>query len=477
MQKNNNPHTNSWWNNIFHLIAVKMNFKRPTLPSLHDVLDITRIEKNEYHSIRTIEVDKIIGSEGRYADFEKNFLPRNSNLNQRLENIRKLSNQGHIFPPISVYKIDEYYFVRDGNHRVSIAKSSGQKYIEADVLELKLNVPITKDLTLVDRILIEENSNFAELTKLGQRGPSANILLTSPGMYQELLKIIKAHNELRDLGSDEESFIIGAEKWYENVFTPFAEDACNNDLLSKFPGRTTGDLYLWAQLNWEEINNTTHEYDYLADTETGLEFEPNGYFSSKELKILNEVFTIPRTHEINFIYSKSIGICVCCVLFHINQDDQIHIILVKRKYHPYERQWTLPISMLRVDERIEEAADRCQMNVLGLKKPAPMRMVSLKDNVDRHPFGRSLATVMVGFLLDKKTELELKPGHLASEVLLSDLDEVPQLVYDHNAMVIDTLKYIYDNSDNLRHLIPILPAEMSLERTNRIIKHIENNAK
>ena len=39
-------------------------------------------------------------------------------------------------PPIEVYQIGQAYFVRDGNHRVSVASMAGDEFILADVYEL-----------------------------------------------------------------------------------------------------------------------------------------------------------------------------------------------------------------------------------------------------------------------------------------------------------------------------------------------------
>lgn len=44
---------------------------------------------------------------------------------------------------MSLYKIDEYYFVLDGNHRVSVYRYHGVEWIDADVTEFR--TPLPKD--------------------------------------------------------------------------------------------------------------------------------------------------------------------------------------------------------------------------------------------------------------------------------------------------------------------------------------------
>jgi hypothetical protein len=39
-------------------------------------------------------------------------------------------------PPISVYRVDDQHYVRDGHHRVSVARALGESTIDADVVEL-----------------------------------------------------------------------------------------------------------------------------------------------------------------------------------------------------------------------------------------------------------------------------------------------------------------------------------------------------
>lgn len=76
------------------------------------------------HSLgnREVEVDKIIGSLGRYHDFDRAFLPTQSRTRDRWLSIDKAHYQDVILPPIELYKIGEVYFVKDGNHRVSVAR-------------------------------------------------------------------------------------------------------------------------------------------------------------------------------------------------------------------------------------------------------------------------------------------------------------------------------------------------------------------
>ncbi|RME51491.1 MAG: universal stress protein, partial [Caldilineae bacterium] len=83
--------------------------------------------------LEQVPLDKIVGSVGRYHDFTRAFLPR-PNVNQhRWARLDAALNGLESVPPVELYKIGDVYFVRDGNHRVSVAKANGLDSIEAYV--------------------------------------------------------------------------------------------------------------------------------------------------------------------------------------------------------------------------------------------------------------------------------------------------------------------------------------------------------
>ena len=50
--------------------------------------------------------------------------------------------QDIVLPPISLYEVGGLYFVRDGNHRVSVAKAQGIDFIDADVVSLQSEIKL-----------------------------------------------------------------------------------------------------------------------------------------------------------------------------------------------------------------------------------------------------------------------------------------------------------------------------------------------
>jgi hypothetical protein len=90
-----------------------------------------------YRGMRTVEVEKITGSVGRYRDFDGSFLPLKRSMSERWGRIDRAYHRGEELPAVSLYKIGDAYFVRDGNHRVSVAHYHGVVAIDAEVVEVR----------------------------------------------------------------------------------------------------------------------------------------------------------------------------------------------------------------------------------------------------------------------------------------------------------------------------------------------------
>ena len=92
------------------------------LLSLDDVRARLNVRGQRWLGHQIVPVDHIIGSEGRYTDFDRQFLPRSDKLKDRWSRIDSAMIESITLPPVDLYKIGDAYFVRDGNHRVSVAR-------------------------------------------------------------------------------------------------------------------------------------------------------------------------------------------------------------------------------------------------------------------------------------------------------------------------------------------------------------------
>ena len=83
--------------------------------------------------ILSVELTQIIGSEGRACDFDRNWRPLNDGCRERWMRIAMAYESGASLPPVKLVEVDGAYYVRDGHHRISVARSLGAAYIEAEV--------------------------------------------------------------------------------------------------------------------------------------------------------------------------------------------------------------------------------------------------------------------------------------------------------------------------------------------------------
>lgn len=93
-------------------------------------------ENRTYRGGRLIEVSKIVGSVGRHAEFDANFMPTKAN-SDRWKRVDRAFQRSVDLPPVSLYRIGDLYFVHDGNHRVSVARYHGVEWVDAEVTEFR----------------------------------------------------------------------------------------------------------------------------------------------------------------------------------------------------------------------------------------------------------------------------------------------------------------------------------------------------
>lgn len=196
--------------------------------------------------LHEIPLDDVIGSVGRYNDFDQAFMPKQRHTRSRWINVDMAKLQEIILPPIEVYKVGEVYFVKDGNHRVSVAIEKGQKFIDANVIEIQTDFEVDKDIRIDVLILQQEKAFFYKESGILAVRPDAEIELTMPNTYGKLLEHISVHRwYMGERYEREVSFSEAVAGWYDEVYMPLVKVIVTGGILKEFPGRTPADLYLW----------------------------------------------------------------------------------------------------------------------------------------------------------------------------------------------------------------------------------------
>ncbi len=202
----------------------------------------------------------IIGSEGRYYDFDRRFLPRTDGVQSRWSSIERAMERGITLPPVLLYKVSDVYFVRDGNHRVSVARGLGHAEIDAEVTELLVDVTITPTLSVRTLLLMQEYSDFLEWTNLHALRPDEQIEFSELGGYLDLVRHINVH---RYGLAQEQNRVIDRDEavasWYDSVYLPLIQQIREQKLLKRFSNRTEADLYRWMVERQQKLTASAPE--------------------------------------------------------------------------------------------------------------------------------------------------------------------------------------------------------------------------
>jgi hypothetical protein len=170
--------------------------------------------------LHVVPLDQIVGSVDRGRDFDRRFRPTSGRSRGRWEQIAAAARRGEAFPPIDLVKVGQLYFVRDGHHRVSVARALNRTDIDAYVTEVVTRVDAGKAMKLSDLPLKSHERVFFERVPLPDDART-EISLTDPWDYAVLaeaveawgFRAIRSQHELLDRGQT-------ALLWLETEYRP-----------------------------------------------------------------------------------------------------------------------------------------------------------------------------------------------------------------------------------------------------------------
>ncbi len=216
------------------------------LLSYEDVRHKLRARRRPFQRVDDIALNSIVGSVGRYKDFTRSFLPRHASSRDRWANVEVAVTGMEGVPPIEVYKIGEAYFVRDGHHRVSVARQMGADRIQAYVTEVETEVPLSPEVEPDELIIKAEYAEFLARTRVQRIRPDADLRVTEAGKYPVLEEHIDVHRHFRGLEQEQHiPYEEAVAHWYDEVYSPLVRLVRQQGILRDFPERTETDLYLW----------------------------------------------------------------------------------------------------------------------------------------------------------------------------------------------------------------------------------------
>jgi hypothetical protein len=116
---------------------------RTHLLSFNEVVKSSSYQQMVDRGLQDVPLKAIAGSVGRSREYTRRLLPclGGENDKERWRKVYTLVTTGSGIRPVELYKVGQDYFVKDGHHRVSVAKYLGWESIQAQVIEGPVWVP------------------------------------------------------------------------------------------------------------------------------------------------------------------------------------------------------------------------------------------------------------------------------------------------------------------------------------------------
>ena len=207
--------------------------------------------------LQTIPLDSIVGTVDRSREFDRAFRPTSSRVRPRWERIALAQRKGQSMPPIDVYRLGELHFVKDGHHRVSVARELGYDVIEAYVTEVITELGADRAIRPHDLALKSHERLFFERVPLAPEARS-QIKLSDEWRYAALAEAVEAWGfRASQVRGEQLSRADVASAWFEEEYLPVVEMLREADLIRR--GTETESYMRVAHLRYLILR--THSWD------------------------------------------------------------------------------------------------------------------------------------------------------------------------------------------------------------------------
>ncbi|MGA9860440.1 MAG: hypothetical protein WBQ18_21425 [Solirubrobacteraceae bacterium] len=204
-----------------------------------------------------VALNDIVGTVDRGREFDRGFRPTSGRVRSRWEHIAAAMRRGEAMPPVDLLRIGEIYFVRDGHHRVSVARALGRTDIDALVTDVQTRVGADHKITLADLPFKSHERVFYERVPLPAHA-RGEIQLSDPWDYAKLGQAVEAwgFRTIQERGEPvnrrENAYL-----WLENEYRPVVEMLTEADLIRR---GTATEAYLRVSAERYRLLRT-HRWD------------------------------------------------------------------------------------------------------------------------------------------------------------------------------------------------------------------------
>jgi hypothetical protein len=206
-----------------------------------EVVDALGFVSERPVGLRVVPLEQIVGTVDRERDFDRRFRPTSTRVRARWEQIAAAMRRGESMPPVDLLKVGETYFVRDGHHRVSVARALDRGDIDAYVTAVVTRVDADAAMTLTDLPHKSHERIFFERVPLPEDA-RAEIELSDPWDYAALAEGVEAWGFR---ASQEEGDHLDrretASRWLEHEYRPVVAMLREADLIR---GATETEAYM-----------------------------------------------------------------------------------------------------------------------------------------------------------------------------------------------------------------------------------------
>ncbi|MBN1412143.1 MAG: hypothetical protein JW969_14965 [Spirochaetales bacterium] len=240
-------------------------FESCCLISLRELLKVVPATGESSAGAMEVPVERIIGSENRSRDFAEGFLPLRSDMQQRWENVRGRFLEGKITKAIDLIEYGGCYFVRDGNHRVSVAKTNGIEFMTANVRTMKTPVKLPGKMSRKRIPLYAAKARFQAETGVFDYIPEDDFFIAIPENWVFLKKEIFEYNQgwyVRHQGRAPEKDVL-LSNWNTYIYQTAMEFIRQNYLPFLFPNKEETDIFCDLIRLWNSYPD--HDSRWLMD--------------------------------------------------------------------------------------------------------------------------------------------------------------------------------------------------------------------
>jgi 8-oxo-dGTP diphosphatase len=134
---------------------------------------------------------------------------------------------------------------------------------------------------------------------------------------------------------------------------------------------------------------------------------------------------------------QAIKVSVDAVVFGYDHDEGVSVLLIKRKYEPFQKFWALPGGLVKNEESLEQAVSRELKEEAGIDVNYLEQLYSF-GKPDRDPRNRVVSVAYYGLVRPKDYQISAQTD--AEDVAWFNIKKLPKLAFDHKHIVDTAIK-------------------------------------